>query len=167
MTSEPNPLVIRPAVADDVPAIQMIGEETWPRTYDFAPPEYIASGLATWWSPQSIERSLQVTETLVAVRDGAVIGMGNVDLRGTSPVIWKLYVLPEHHGRRAGHLLLEELCSLAFRRSDHVTLSYVEGNDKAEQFYRSHGFVETHRVPNETPEWPADVCLRRERADAL
>nr|WP_281361751.1 GNAT family N-acetyltransferase [Nakamurella aerolata] len=48
-------------------------------------------------------RGIETTKTFVAEVDGATVGMGNIDLRPDKPVIWKLYVLPEHHGVGAGH----------------------------------------------------------------
>jgi hypothetical protein len=61
---------VRPAVADDVAAIQKIGRETWPATYSFAGDDYIAHGLATWWSSKALLRSLDDTTVLVAIDNG-------------------------------------------------------------------------------------------------
>jgi hypothetical protein len=56
---------IRQARPDDVDAIVQVGHRTWPATYAFAGPAYIADGLATWWSTAAIERSLATTTVLV------------------------------------------------------------------------------------------------------
>jgi ribosomal protein S18 acetylase RimI-like enzyme len=154
-------VTVRPATADDAEAIRHVGEETWPSTYGFAGKEYIAHGLSSWWSEEATLRSLQTTRTLVAESDGAVIGMGNIDLRGARPVIWKLYVLPDHHGTGAGHALLEALLREAPSDADGVTLEYTDGNEKAAGFYRRHGFVEWRRDPAEKPGWPDQVWMIR------
>ncbi|GAA1634444.1 hypothetical protein [Actinoplanes couchii] len=78
---------IREATVADITAIVDIGHATWPETYRFAGPEYIAHGLATWWSPEAVDRSLRTTTVLVAVGDSGPIATGNIDLRGEIPII--------------------------------------------------------------------------------
>jgi GNAT superfamily N-acetyltransferase len=108
-------ITVRRATAEDAAAIKHVGEAAWPATYAFAGEEYVAHGLASWWSDEAVLRGLRTTDTFVAERDGVVIGMGNIDLRGERPVIWKLYVLPSHHGAGAGHALMEALLDQAPR----------------------------------------------------
>lgn len=151
---------VRSATPDDVPAIRRIGEAAWPATYAFAGDDYIAHGLAAWWSEEAVARSLATTTTLVAEEGGHIVGMGNLDLRGERPVIWKLYVLPGHQGNGAGHALLEALCDRA-PAGARVTLEYTAGNEQAARFYRRHGFVELRRDPPEQPGWPEQVWLVR------
>jgi len=85
---------------DDVTAIQEIGRKTWSATYSFAGDDYVANGLATWWPSEALLRGLGGTTVLVAIDSGRVVGVGNVDLRGAMPIIWRLYVLPrvQHSG---------------------------------------------------------------------
>lgn len=93
-------MVVRQATEADLSAIREVGLITWPSTYGFAGEDYITHGLATWWSIESLRESLHNTETVISVDDDeAVIGVGNVDLRQSPPVIWKLYVRPDRHGR--------------------------------------------------------------------
>ena len=42
-----------------------VGSATWPLTYAFAGADYIAEGLARWWSPEAISQSLADTTVLV------------------------------------------------------------------------------------------------------
>jgi GNAT superfamily N-acetyltransferase len=153
-------VTVRPATIDDASAIRSIGEATWPVTYSFAGEEYIAHGLKSWWSDEATLHSLQTTANFVAERDGAVIGMGNIDLRAEPSVIWKLYVLPDHHGTGAGHALLEALLDVP-PDGGGVALEYTEGNERAARFYRRHGFVEWRRDPGEQPGWPDQVWMFR------
>jgi hypothetical protein len=86
---------IRRADQGDVEAIVSVGRKTWPMTYKFAGAEFVADGLATWWSAEAIRRSSETTTVLVAENGEAIVGTANIDLRPEIPVIWKLYVMPE------------------------------------------------------------------------
>lgn len=72
---------VRAAAADDIAAIREVGRTTWPATYSFAGDDYVATGLATWWSDTALQRSIEETTVLVAVDSGQVVGVGNVDVR--------------------------------------------------------------------------------------
>lgn len=159
------PVTVRLARPDDASAIKLVGEATWPDTYAFAGPEYVAHGLASWWSEEAVLRGLRTTCTYVAERDGTVIGIGNIDLRGELPVIWKLYVLPEHHGTGAGHALMETLLQQAPDDVDGVTLEYTDGNARAAAFYARHAFTELRRDPPEKPGWPGQIWMIRPTGD--
>lgn len=152
-------ITVRAATDDDVEDIRRIGQATWPATYAFAGDDYVADGLDRWWSAASIRSSMQVTTTLVAEADGRVVGTGTIDLRFDPPIIWKLYVLPELHGRGIGSALLNAMIDAAPGRP--VTLEYVDGNDHAAAFYARHGFVLTRTEPNDDPAWPAQVWATR------
>lgn len=154
-------VTVRSAPPNDAPAIRQIGEATWPATYAFAGAEYVAHGLDTWWSEEAVLRGLETTRTMVAERDGMVIGMGTIDLRPERPVIWKLYVLPEHQGTGAGHALMKVLLSEAPPDVDGVTLEYTDGNAEAAVFYRRHGFTELRRDAPDKPGWPDQIWMIR------
>ncbi|WP_250005542.1 GNAT family N-acetyltransferase [Actinoplanes sp. M2I2] len=154
---------IRKAGPDDIEAIISVGQRTWPTTYGFAGPEYVAKGLETWWSTEAIRRSLENTTVLVAEEDGSVMGTGNIDLRGEAPIIWKLYVVPEAQGRGVGSALIKELFGYADGRP--VRLEYTDGNAPAADFYAAHGFVEIRREADERPGWPAAVWVERRPAE--
>lgn len=151
---------VRRAVPSDASAIRQIGQDAWPATYVFAGEAYIAHGLETWWSHEAVLRGIGTTETFVAETDGTVIGMGNIDLRPATPIIWKLYVLPEHQGIGAGHALITKLLSEAPTTGD-VLLEYTDGNTRAAEFYRRHGFVELRRDPPDSAGWPEQVWMAR------
>jgi GNAT superfamily N-acetyltransferase len=150
---------IRKAGLGDVEAIMAIGQKTWPPTYAFAGEEFIAHGLATWWSAEATERTLADTTVLVAEDGDDVVGVGNLDRRGPVPIIWKLYVVPEAQGTGAGSTLLAALVAEA--AGEPVRLEYTDGNERAARFYASHGFVEVRREPGEQPGWPDLVWVER------
>jgi GNAT superfamily N-acetyltransferase len=148
---------IRDAVPGDIDAIIEIGHRTWPATYGFAGDEYVRNGLATWWSTEAIERSLRDTTVLVAATDDGLLGVGNIDLRGETPVIWKLNLLPGTQGSGAGTALITALLERAPGRR--VRLEYVDGNYRAAGFYKRRGFTELRREPGERPGWPETVWM--------
>lgn len=156
---------VREATHEDVASITLIGQKTWPATYEFAGEEYIAHGLESWWSEEAVVRGLETTRTLVAVREEEVIGMGNLDLRGERPIIWKLYVLPEHQGTGAGHALMEALLAQTPPDATEVLLEYTDGNRSAADFYRRHDFTELRRDPPEESGWPDQIWMVRKLAD--
>lgn len=152
-------MLVRAATEADVEAIREVGLATWPSTYGFAGADYVAQGLARWWSAEAVCESLRNTENLVAVDDGAVVGVGNLDLRQSPPVLWKLCVRPERHGQGVGRALLTALVRLAGDRP--IRLEYLDGNDRAARFYAVHGFREIAREPGERPDWPDTVWVER------
>lgn len=160
---DPVTLKIRAADAADVEAIEAVGHRTWPATYEsFAGPEFVADGLARWWSREALLRTVRDTSVLVVERDGAgIVGMGNIDFRREIPVIWRLYVVPEEHGTGTGTALMTALLELASTTASAVQLEYMDGNTRAERFYRRHGFAEIRREPASEPGWPSDVWMEK------
>ena len=154
-------MTVRLAVEGDLSAIQEIGRETWPATYAFAGADYIANGLATWWSDGALRRSLRDTIVLVAIEGDQAVGVGNLDVRGDVPIIWKLYVRPGTQGTGVGSALLAALIEQAPPGCRAVRLEYVDGNERAAGFYAAHGFVELRREPGEQPGWPDTVWVER------
>jgi ribosomal protein S18 acetylase RimI-like enzyme len=152
---------IRPAVPDDLEAIQRIGHLTWPATYAFAGDEYVAHGLATWWSREALLRSMSDTTVLVAIDGGELVGVGNIDLRSAIPVVWKLYVVPDVQRSGLGSALLTALIAEIPAGTEAVQLEYLDGNDRAARFYAAQGFRELRREPDEQPGWPDAVWVER------
>lgn len=145
-----NHIVVRGAVGDDLAGVLSVGHRTWLATYEpIAGPEYVAMGLAKWWTSDVVTDSIRKGRTLVATRGDEVVGVATYGPQDDSFVIWKLYVLPGHHGQGIGTRLLEAVVARAVENDQtRITLSYLEGNRQAARFYARHGFVETHR---ETP----------------
>jgi ribosomal protein S18 acetylase RimI-like enzyme len=133
-------VTVRPATDEDVPAITAIGHRTWQATYEpFAGADYVAKGLARWWSQDVIRAALG--GTLVAENGaGSVIGMASCSPSDDALIIWKLYVLPEAQGSGAGSALLRRVITDAGHRYRSVRLEYLDGNDRAAGFYARNGF---------------------------
>lgn len=140
-------VVVRGAVGDDLGGVLSVGHRTWLATYEpIAGPEYVAMGLAKWWTSDVVTDSIRKGRTLVAVKGDDVVGVATFGSRDESFVLWKLYVLPGHHGHGIGSRLMEAVVARAVEgEHQRITLSYLEGNQQAARFYAKHGFVETHR----------------------
>jgi len=143
-------LTIRQAEGNDLNDVIEIGHRTWPVIYEpIAGIDYVAMGLAKWWTSDVVAASIRRGQTLVAEVAGDVIGMVAFGTQGDHFVVWKLYVLPEHHGKGIGSQLMEAVVERA-RDYGHarITVAYPDGNSYAERFHRAHGFVESHREPS-------------------
>jgi ribosomal protein S18 acetylase RimI-like enzyme len=139
-------LIIRPADADDLEAVLGVGRHTWPVTYQpIAGADYVAMGLAKWWTQDATLPAIRAGRVTVAELDGEVVGMATVGPHQSHLVLWKLYVLPEYQGRAIGSALMESVVARARDEYPQIRLSYLEGNTAAEAFYRSKGFVEIGR----------------------
>lgn len=153
---------VRLARHEDVESIRSVGLRTWPSTYAFAGEEYIAHGLRTWWSLEALHRSLETTTCLVAEHGGELVGLGNIDLRGETPIIWKLYVVPEAQGSGVGSALMDGLLACVRAGPTSVRLEYLAGNDRAARFYAAKQFNEVGRDPSENSGWPELVWVQRD-----
>ena len=140
-------VVVRGAVGDDLAGVLSVGHRTWLATYEpIAGPEYVAMGLAKWWTSDVVTDSIRKGRTIVATQGDEVVGVATYGPQDDSFVLWKLYVLPGHHGHGIGTRLLEAVVERALESGQkRITLSYLEGNRQAARFYARHGFVETHR----------------------
>jgi ribosomal protein S18 acetylase RimI-like enzyme len=130
---------IRAAVEDDLTAIAEVGHRTWPPTYEpLAGKEYVADGLARWWSGDLLRQALE--RTFVAEdAAGEIVGMTSFGQADDALVVWKLYVVPEAQGFGAGTALLRKVLATGEGRT--VRLAYIDGNDRAAKFYAGHGFT--------------------------
>jgi GNAT superfamily N-acetyltransferase len=140
-------LQIRLADGDDLAGVMAVGHRTWPPTYEpIAGPEYVAMGLAKWWTSDVVTDSIRKGRTIVAVEGDEVVGVATVGVLDDALALWKLYVVPGQHGRGIGSRLLEAVVERAVDAGHHrIVLSHIEGNEDAARFYRSRGFTETHR----------------------
>ncbi len=144
---EQDDLQIRLAAGDDLAGILSVGHRTWLATYEpIAGPEYVAMGLAKWWTPDVVTTSIRTGRTLVAAQGGEVVGVATFGVKDDALVLWKLYVLPTHHGHGIGSRLLSAVVDRARGLGQHrLVLSHIEGNRQAARFYAARGFTETHR----------------------
>ena len=141
-------VLVRRAVEDDLDAILSVGHRTWPPTYEpIAGADYVAMGLAKWWSAESTLPAIRAGRMTVAELDGEVVGVASAGPHEGHLVLWKLYVVPEHQRAGIGAQLLEAVVEGARGIHPEIRLAYIEGNVSARDFYARKGFVEVDREP--------------------
>lgn len=142
-------VVVRTAIGDDLDAVLAVGHRTWPHTYEpIAGADYVALGLAKWWTADAVIPAIRAGRTLVAEVDGSVVGLAVFGPHDDDTALWKLYVLPEHHSRGIGHALLEGVLERVREQGrSRIVAQVIDGNDRARRFYEGHGFSESHREP--------------------
>jgi GNAT superfamily N-acetyltransferase len=139
-------LIIRPADGNDLVAVLHVGRSTWPLTYEpIAGADYVAMGLAKWWTEDATIPAIRAGRVTVAELDGEVVGMATVGPHEKQLALWKLYVLPEHQGKAIGSALFDAVVARATGEYSRIHATYLDGNKSAERFYRSKGFVEVGR----------------------
>ncbi|HEX5968531.1 MAG TPA: GNAT family N-acetyltransferase [Intrasporangium sp.] len=158
---------IRQATGNDLNDVIEIGHRTWPVIYEpIAGLDYVAMGLAKWWTSDVVAASIRRGQTLVAELAGDVIGMVAFGTQTGDFVVWKLYVLPEHHGKGIGSHLMDAVVERALEAGHtRITVAYPDGNSYAERFHRAHGFVESHREPSGSG-LPDTIWMERELGSA-
>jgi ribosomal protein S18 acetylase RimI-like enzyme len=138
--------IIRVADGNDLAAVLNVGRRTWPVTYGpIAGEDYVAMGLAKWWTEDATIPAIRAGRVTVAEVDGTVVGIAVVGPHENHLVLWKLYVLPEYQGKAIGSALMDSVVAAAMGEHEQIRLSYLEGNTLAEAFYRGKGFVEISR----------------------
>lgn len=152
-------ITVRSAALEDLDAVIAVGHRTWPSAYEpIAGAEYVRRGLAKWWTADATRPGIEAGRVLVAESDGSVVGMAGFGPVDDAIVLWKLYVVPEAQGTGAGSALMREVIARASRTHKTLRLEFVEGNTRAEAFYRSHGFQRTGREPGPL-EGPDDIWM--------
>lgn len=155
-------LTIRDATADDAPDVSLIQIEGWRTTYRGLISDAYLDGLdvtqrTEYWKRPLTARTpgwhLVVAEIgREAVGFGCAGPAGSEALDGYDAGITALYVRPAHRNKKVGEALLGALFERLRRDGrKNVSLWVLQGNDRAEAFYRRMG---------------ADEILRAERPGA-
>lgn len=155
--------LIRKATVADVEAIVYVGHRTWPLAYaGIAGDDYVAMGLTKWWTVEGTTAIVEANRCTVAEVDGQVVGVAAAGPLGGQLTLWKLYVVPEHQGNGIGGQLLDRVLAdgVATGYPD-IRLAYLDGNTRAERFYRRRGFVEVERESGGSG-IPDSVWVRRD-----
>lgn len=128
-------IVVREAVDSDAPGIQAVGLLTWPSAYlPFTSPEYVIDNINSWWTREAVLFSIREERTFVALLNERIVGVTVLGTFEESPVIWKLYVIPEF--QRMG--IATRLMDTALRHvseDQSIRLEYTTGNSSAKAFY--------------------------------
>lgn len=152
--AEPS-VTVRPARANDVPALGRLGALLVATHHDFddrrfiAPTARTAEGYGAYLGSQVGEADVIV---LVAERDGAVVGYAYAGLeghdymalRGPAGALYDLVVDPAARGRGVGRMLLDAvITALEARGVPRVVLMTAEQNAAAQRLFARAGFRRT------------------------
>jgi RimJ/RimL family protein N-acetyltransferase len=138
-------VTVREATEADVDAVGAVHAETWRATYTGVFPEsaFDPAGRRRFWQSYFDERWPGVA-LFVAEHRGGVVGFANLgrcrDEEGVGE-LFAIYVHPRSWGTGAGRALIER--GDAFLREsgfDQAVLWVLEGNERAERFYRAAGW---------------------------
>ncbi len=151
----PEPVAVRPATSDDLPAMGRLGALLVDAHHDFDPQRFIAAApqteqrYASFLGTQLREANVVV---LVAERAGNLVGYtyagvegyDYMSLRGPAGVLYDIVVDPGQRGQGVGRTLLDAtLAALAARGAPRVVLSTAERNDAAQRLFAHAGFRRT------------------------
>ena len=142
---------IRPGRGGDIAGIQAAARASWHAAYgEIFSADSIDAFLASAYSRISLRAALANRRStfLVALHDGRVLGYSQFGDRGAGPEMFRLYVDPRWWGQGIGRRLLShaemQFGALGVKR---YFLTLHRRNDRAKQFYTSHGFV--HHEPRD------------------
>jgi ribosomal protein S18 acetylase RimI-like enzyme len=132
--------ILRPATADDVPAIAAVFHQGWHDVH----PGRVPDGLTERRTPEAFfdrvtARVAETDETTVAEVDGRVVGFVMVHDDEAEQV----YVDRDFRGTSVASLLLSEAeRQIAAAGHDEAFLVVVRGNERAQAFYARQGWVD-------------------------
>jgi len=134
-------ILVRPASAQDVPALHALGVRTWRATYEGVLPQAaVEHGVAEFFNAYSLAAAVEQARMLAAFRDGVLVGLLELDrVDAARTMVWKLYVDPEAQGRGIGGLLLERLLQTA--GTPEVGVEHDARNAAAAAFFEAFGFT--------------------------
>jgi len=148
-------VLIRPAVAADVPAIGRLGALLVRTHHDFDPLRFLAAtpqterGYGSFLGSQIAEPDIVI---LVAEIGGEVVGYtyagiegtDYMSLRGPAGALYDIVVDPAHRGQGLGRALLESTLEvLRIKGAPRVVLSTAERNETAQRLFARAGFRRT------------------------
>lgn len=139
-------MTVREANATDFAMIRDIAYKTWPDAYgEILSPEQLHYMLDAFYSEAALSEnySQKHHRFLLLTEDDAALGFASYEHNYQSlPVtrLHKIYLLPESQGKGAGKLLMAAVENRAMANRSKVISLNVNRFNKAQIFYRKHGF---------------------------
>lgn len=141
-----RPFHIRPATAEDIPAVHRLLVETWHDTYDTSMGAAKVEAFTTrWHAPEVLTPQLgrEHWSFLVAVEEDEVVGHAFGGLRAPTRLhIARLYILPRRQRRGIGRKLIAALLE-RYPQARGIELEVEAENLKGIAFYAQEGFMPT------------------------
>ncbi|WP_161888691.1 GNAT family N-acetyltransferase [Pontibacter russatus] len=158
---------IRPATAQDLPAILYLAEATWAPTYhSILSREQVAYMFGEIYAEEALARQMQEGQTfLLLLEDNRPIGFAAYSAKSETEAIYKLnklYLLPECQGKGYGKALLSAVEAAAKHRGARLLDLNVNRHNKAKQFYERCGYrVHAQEDIPIGPFWMNDYVMRK------
>lgn len=157
------PWTLRAADAADLPALRDFGHTHVRAHYEpLLGAEAAERHSATWWSEEQLRPAVADGLVVIAVQTGTVIGVAEHGAWGADPVLWKLYVHPDHRDRGLGRVLLDDVLRRLPVDAERLWLEHFATNDRAAMFYERHGFL-VERIDRSDAGPAHDVVWRTRR----
>jgi diamine N-acetyltransferase len=137
---------IKDATVDNIVLIQDIAEKTWWPTYkELLSAEQIRYMLDTIYSEDSLLNVMRngSQKFIIIYTNNVASGFASFGARANDHAVYKLYklyVLPEHHGKGLGKLLINEIKDRLSQNNIHTLDLNVKRDNPAKTFYERLGF---------------------------
>ena len=154
MRLDDKSVVVRRAEMTDLSEVETVARATWRVAYTGIIPDEVQRRLLdSWYSPESLRRTLATTRSsfFVAESKGAVIGFAQFVHRSELLVeLTRIYVLPDKQRSGVGMRLLDAgLVEFAGAGLQYLTVQVERDNHKARRFYERAGFVEPRELTSD------------------
>jgi len=139
-------MTVREANEADFATIRDIAYQTWPDAYgEILSPEQLQYMLDAFYSEVALSENYTQKKHrfLLLTEDDVALGFASYEHNyQTLPVtrLHKIYLLPQSQGKGAGKLLMEAIENRAMANHSKVISLNVNRFNKAQIFYRKHGF---------------------------
>ncbi|QAY62104.1 N-acetyltransferase [Xylanimonas allomyrinae] len=152
MTVDLDGVTIRPATPDDASRIAQVHVTSWQGAYaGLLPADYLADldpqvRASRWQSVLTTKQgSATQSHVLVAEQSGRTLGFASFGLSADEDAetgtheLYAMYLEPRAWGRGVARELMRTVLAQVPAGAE-MTLWVLEGNDRAQHFYRRHGF---------------------------
>lgn len=139
---------VRPARAEDAPAVARVAEQTWEHDYPgVLNRENLAAAAREWYDPERSRAAVRDPAYLLYVAEsdaGDIQGFVHAFDDDETGIILRAYVHPNARGEGIGRKLVETVCdALTERGCERVTATVLAENEAGVAFYESLGFEAT------------------------
>lgn len=146
---------------DDVGAICQFGDaHIRPHYTPLIGAAAAAEQVRKWWNEEYVGHTVAQGLVLVAESDGQLVGVAQRGWRGDDPVLYKLYLHPDHRGAGLGPRLVAALIGQLPENTDRFYVEHPIANQRAGAFYEREGFRMDWIEPSSSGEPRRNVVWR-------